>query len=252
MVKYARADDGAPLGLAGILFDKDGTLLDFSLTWERAVPAILARLADGDVARSAAAADVIGYDLSTGRFRSTAPFIAGSTADFGPPLAAALGVSFNRAFAGRFDQACEIESALTLTALGDLGLMFRDLRGRGLVLGIATNDSESTARRQMTALDIAGALPFIAGYDSGHGAKPAPGMVTAFAAHLGVAANRIAMVGDSTHDLAAGRGAGAVTIAVLTGMQTADDLAPLADHILPSIADLPALLDTLGIERQFP
>ena len=230
-----------------MLFDKDGTLLDFSLTWERSMQTILARLADGDTARTAAAADVIGFDLVSGRFRSNALFIAGSTADFGPPLAAALGVPFDSALAERFDHACEIESTLTLTAIGDLGLLFGALAKRGLVLGIATNDSERAARRQMTALGIVGDLPFIAGYDSGHGAKPGPGMVTAFAAQLGVAANRIAMVGDSTHDLAAGRHAGAITIAVLTGMQTAEELAPLSDHILPSIAWLPGLFDSLGV-----
>lgn len=85
----------------------------------------------------------------------------------------------------------------------------------------------------------------MAGYDSGHGAKPQPGMVTAFAAHLGVAPSRIAMVGDSPYDLVAARAAGAVSVAVLSGPlgpAARDTMAPLADYILDSVADLPALL----------
>ena len=47
------------------------------------------------------------------------------------------------------------------------------------------------------------------------------------------------MVGDSRHDLAAGRAAGLTTVAVLTGVAVAEDLADLADAILPDISHLP-------------
>ena len=46
------------------------------------------------------------------------------------------------------------------------------------------------------------------------------------------------MVGDSTHDLIAGRAAGMQTVGVLTGMAEAE-LAPLADAVLPDIGHLP-------------
>ena len=38
-----------------------------------------------------------------------------------------------------------------------------------------------------------------------HGAKPGPGMLLAFATLCGLAPARVAMVGDSRHDLMAGR-----------------------------------------------
>jgi hypothetical protein len=59
---------------------------------------------------------------------------------------------------------------------------------------------------------------FVAGCDSGFGAKPDPGMCLAFAAHLGHAPDTILMVGDSLHDLTAGRAAGMRTVGVLTGI----------------------------------
>ena len=59
----------------------------------------------------------------------------------------------------------------------------------------------------------------------------------------------MALIGDTLHDLRAARAAGVVSIAVLTGPTRAaarPDLEPHADHVIDSIADLPALLDRLA------
>jgi phosphoglycolate phosphatase len=80
---------------------------------------------------------------------------------------------------------------------------------------------------------------FIAGYDSGFGGKPAPGQLLAFCEQTGLAPSQCAMVGDSLHDLEAGRTAGMTTVGVLTGPAPRDELAPHADVVLPSIAELP-------------
>ena len=50
------------------------------------------------------------------------------------------------------------------------------------------------------------------------------------------------MVGDSTHDLIAGRAARMHTIGVLTGLAPRSELAPYADVILPDISHIPAHL----------
>ncbi len=50
------------------------------------------------------------------------------------------------------------------------------------------------------------------------------------------------MVGDSTHDLVAGRAAGMLAIGVLTGMAARSDLDPYADLVLNDIGEIPALL----------
>ena len=52
-------------------------------------------------------------------------------------------------------------------------------------------------------------------------------MLLAFADAVGIAPARIVMVGDSTHDLHAGRAAGMQTVGVLTGLAGAETLAPL-------------------------
>ena len=53
----------------------------------------------------------------------------------------------------------------------------------------------------------------------------------------------VGVIGDNAHDLTMGRAAGAgLLVGVLTGTGEERDLAPHAHEVLPSIADLPALL----------
>jgi phosphoglycolate phosphatase len=118
------------------------------------------------------------------------------------------------------------------------------LSGRGLALGVMTNDSEMGALAHLQGAGVQDHFDFIAGFDSGFGAKPDAAPLLAFCDHMRLSPGRVAMVGDSNHDLMAGRAAGMVTIGVLTGIAGADDLAPLADVVLPNIGALPQWLDS--------
>ena len=125
----------------------------------------------------------------------------------------------------------------------DLAPLMDGLNARGIRLGVMTNDSERAARAHLQAAGVLDRFAYVAGFDSGYGAKPAPTPLLAFARQEALLPARVAMVGDSTHDLIAGRAAGMVTIAVLTGMADAPTLAPLADVVLPHIGHLPDWLD---------
>jgi phosphoglycolate phosphatase len=114
---------------------------------------------------------------------------------------------------------------------------------------VAPNDSEASARRHVEALGLMH-IEFIAGYDSGHGGKPEPGMVFAFARHLGLAPRQVAMIGDSTHDLHAARAAGALAVGVLSGPASREELAPHADHLFEDISALPAFFAGLAMRER--
>ena len=64
----------------------------------------------------------------------------------------------------------------------------------------------------------------------------------AFAEAVGCLPSQTLMVGDSSHDLIAGRNAGMQAAGVLTGIAKAVDLAPYADVVLPDIGHLPRWL----------
>ena len=126
------------------------------------------------------------------------------------------------------------------------GLM-AGFRARGLKLGIATHDAEAPARAHMAALGIAEAFDFVAGYDSGHGAKPGPGMLTAFAATIGRPASVVAVVGDSLHDVALARAGGAgLAVVVKGGARIDPTVAAAADLVLDRLEDVTGLVPKLA------
>jgi phosphoglycolate phosphatase len=77
MLPFARST-----AFAGILFDKDGTLIDFPLTWGPAVYAVIRALAAGDPTLIKAQAEALDFSIEDQRFLSSPP-VAGSTADSG-------------------------------------------------------------------------------------------------------------------------------------------------------------------------
>ena len=125
----------------------------------------------------------------------------------------------------------------------DLPLVLAGLKAKGLALGLATNDTEGPARAHLGGAGVTHLFDFVAGCDSGFGGKPEPGQLLAFAAHIQLAPAQIAMVGDSLHDLEAARRAGMKAVGVLTGPATRADLAPQADVVLATIAELGAWID---------
>ncbi len=232
---------GKPTPLLGVLFDKDGTLIDFQETWGPAIHTVMHLLAKGDAQRVRAQAESLHFSLEEKRFRLTSPLIAGSSASYGQLWAAALGRTDYLELLQEIDALTAVESLKTLTPIGEPEIVFAALAGMGLRLGLATNDSEASARRHIEALGLGLAMDFLVGYDSGHGSKPEPGMILAFARHIGANPAEIAMVGDTTHDLNCARAAGAIGIAVLTGVATPEELSACADYVVDDIAALPAL-----------
>jgi phosphoglycolate phosphatase len=99
----------------------------------------------------------------------------------------------------------------------------------------------------MTALDAAPLFDVILGADSVARPKPFGDMIHAFADTVGIKTSEVAMVGDNPHDMETAHDAEAgLAIGVLSGNSAADHLAPLADHVIGTIAELPALIRRIG------
>ncbi len=228
--------------IEGVLFDKDGTLISFELTWGPATHAVIHALAAGDPEKLRAQAEFLHFSIEHKRFLPTSPLIAGSSAHYGRLWGEALGRADWIELKREIDALTAVESLKSLSPIGEPAVALGLLKGMGLRLGVATNDSEASARRQIAALGLSEALEFVVGYDSGHGSKPDPGMILAFAREIGAPPSRVAMVGDTRHDLESARAAGAIAIAVLTGPAGREELEPLADYVVEDIAALPELL----------
>jgi phosphoglycolate phosphatase len=229
--------------LAGILFDKDGTLFDFRQSWAGWTLRMLDDLAPGDAAAQARLAGAIGFSPAAEDFAPDSPVIAGTSRDIAAALAPILDASRRAGLADRLDR---LAAHAPMTEAVPLRPLLTGLRRRRLALGVATNDSEAAARAHLDRHGILDLFDFVAGCDSGFGAKPEPGMCLAFAAHLGAPAARLLMVGDSRHDLISAVQAGLRRVAVLTGIADKVVLAPLAEAVLPDIGGLPDWLDGAG------
>ncbi|MEM6727157.1 MAG: HAD family hydrolase [Pseudomonadota bacterium] len=227
--------------IKALIFDKDGTLFDFRATWSAWAGRALEDLAGGDAARLAHMADALGYDLETRDFLPTSSVIAGTVEEQAENLATLLPEMSVAQITERLNTLALTVVQVEVTPLGPF---LASLKADGYLLGLATNDAESSARAHLASVGALDAFDFIAGYDSGFGGKPAPGQLLAFIDVTGLEPASIAMVGDSTHDLAAARAAGMVGAGVLTGPAGEAQLAGLADVVLPSIVELPAWLAT--------
>jgi len=232
--------------ITGILFDKDGTLLDFDKTWEPVNRRASLFAALGDEVLADRLMVICGMDPLTGKVSAGSLFAAAAPSEIAAAMANAGAPFEAEELTGHLDR-FYVEGAANAVAVTDLAILFSRLKARGLALGIASSDNEASIRAIAERMGIIPYLDYIAGYDSGYGVKPYPGMVDGFAASQGIDHAEIAMVGDNTHDLHMAHNAKAgLAIGVLTGTSGEEALAPYADYVLPSIEELEALLDALA------
>ena len=160
-----------------------------------------------------AAALALGFDYWQAKFMPGSVAVAGTTNEIAHVLAPYMQVDEQETL--RLVDAMSNQAPMVPAV--DLAFCLGRLR-QEFVLGLVTNDSEARSRSQLHAADIVDCFAFIAGCDSGYGAKPAPDPLLAFAKATSIAPERTLMVGDSRVDLVAAKAAGMRPIAVLTGV----------------------------------
>jgi phosphoglycolate phosphatase len=220
----------------GIIFDKDGTLFDFRRTWGEWAQRLLTGLALGDVQRASQLGSLVGYDLARMEFAPDSPIIAATPDEIAEYLIPHLPDWRQESLVAHMNA---LAAKVSLAEAVPLRPLLSELRATGLRIGLVTNDAEAPAKSHLATAGVQDLFDFIAGCDSGHGAKPAPGPLLAFSHACGLKPDRVVMVGDSAHDMHAGRAAGMWRVAVLTGIAQNDELVPHADAVLPDIGHLP-------------
>jgi phosphoglycolate phosphatase-like HAD superfamily hydrolase len=233
-----------------IVFDKDGTLLDFDAMWGGWIEAFAARL-EAVAGRALAAEyfELMGYDA---RARRTLPGGHLAVDSMAEQAAMAAGFLMRKGLAGREAEAAVQAAWLipdpvaTARPCADLPGLFGRLRAQGHRLAVATTDDRVPTLRTFEALGVLGLLDAVLCADdppNGHRAgarpgKPAPDMVWEACRVTGIPPERTAMVGDSAVDMRMARAAGTLAVGVLSGVSDRAALDGEADIIIPSIVDL--------------
>jgi len=232
-----------PSNIQTIVFDKDGTLIDFNAMWGDWITDLARHLeAAAYIAIAPQLFQAIGFDSVTGAIAPGGPLAVSTMAEI-------------RALAGEVLRAAGLTPASAAAALqagwyipdpvalaqplANLPALFGAVRARGLRIAVATTDDRAPTLATLEALGVAPLVDALACGDDGRPIKPAPDAILALCHELGIAPAQAAMVGDTTADLRMGRAAGVgLNIGVLSGVGSAALLAPLADVLLPSVAEL--------------
>ncbi|MDE2418072.1 MAG: HAD-IIIA family hydrolase [Burkholderiales bacterium] len=116
--------------------------------------------------------------------------------------------------------------------------MLADLRAQGHLLAVATGKSRRGLDEVLHAVELKDVFHASRTADETAG-KPHPRMLHELMAELGVAAERVLMVGDTTHDLQLALNAGCASVGVSYGAHAPAAFADLKPrHIAHSVADL--------------
>ena len=223
-----------------VLFDKDGTLFDFNETWAHFCDRMFDALAGEDDGLKDRMAEICGFDRKSRSF-VTGSLIVNASAD-------EVNEAWSELLPGRSLEDIirlnhDIYAGLPVFPTCDLSGVMTTLRDFGLKLGVATNDYERGAVTQLQEASAMTLFDFVCGSDSGYGRKPDAGMVHGFCELMNIKPEQIIFVGDSTHDMDCARNANVgLSVAVLTGPASAEELEGHADVILPSIESLPEYL----------
>ena len=224
--------------IRGVLFDKDGTLLDFDATWPPAYAAVADELAGlaGDAGLAAHILRLGGYGEG-GVLDPSSVFACGTTREIVEFCASLPELDGIEGVAARVDGMFTRFAERGPWAVDNLEALLEGLAARGLHLGLATNDSIASTKAWLAYNDFERLFEFVAGADSGYDAKPDPALFDAFCAATGLEPNQVCMVGDTVTDAEFARAGGAgLSVIVRTGAGDGDALAAMADHVIDSVA----------------
>ena len=229
--------------IKGILFDKDGTLVDFNATWLGVADFMAMDASDGDRWKADRLLAAAGFDFANRRFKPDSIFASGTNLDVVELWFPRLSNEDQMLAVARFNEITSVKGSAMAVALPGIVESLTALHRKSYLLGVATNDSTSGAEKTLLTLGVAQLFDAAYGYDAVANPKPAPDTILAFSDLTGLRPAQIAMVGDNRHDLEMARAGGCgLAVGVLSGTGTRESLSAIADVGLDSVADLPDFL----------
>lgn len=226
-----------------IIFDKDGTLIDFDLMWGSWTLQLADRLQafTGLDLRQALCARY-GYDparhkiLLDGKLTCTPMW---RLRELMVDVVTSVGVPVTEASCA-VDKAWHVPDPVTLARpFTDLQQLFMNIHKLGIQITIATADDRGPTRAMLEAFGVENLVATMVCADDGVPTKPAPDMVTTICQRLDIDPCNVLVVGDTVADLQMARSAGAgYAIGVLSGVGSLDNLTPLADVLIDTIDTL--------------
>jgi phosphoglycolate phosphatase len=245
-IKYE--DKNIPCRL--IIFDKDGTLIDFTATWvpliRKRVASVLKRLGrNGKL--EAFLLKSWGIDPLTGKVDPRGPCPVSPRSDeviIGTMALYQHGYPWDESksmVAQAFDEAdADGDWRENVVPIKGVQTFLSRLKRDGVYTALATNDERKDTEAILSHLGMDGLFDIILCAGEVNPPKPHPETILTICRKLSVPPQEVVMVGDSVTDMMMGKRAGvALTIGILEGGVTPrEELEKVADLVVHSICDL--------------
>ncbi len=244
--------------IKGILFDKDGTLMDFHTFWvDTAIEIVPELLEKNRIPQQKEIQDRVlaSMGIQNGKIMKGGILAHQTLPQIGNVVCETLkqdAFYLDQEEIGR--QLVELfelhakKSPQKYKPIGNLQELILKLKDRGIYIGLATADTEKSANLSLTYLNIKEWFDYI-GADNGiRKPKPNQEMFQEFQQMYHLKPTEIVMVGDTFNDMKFAKNSGGISVGVLSGIGTLDELEKEADYILDSVVQIPKLLDQ--IEKQ--
>jgi len=233
-----------------VVFDKDGTLIDFHTLWgprvERAIDATCSSLGWGQSLTNKLNT-ALGYDPQTAQVVSQGPLATAPISELEIVVATIL---FQHQMSWEHAKylACEhfgpVMSALPqpteINPLGDVRTAIARLKTSGFQVAIATSDDRAPTETTLRELNLIQFVDLVlCADDPDTPSKPDSSVLHYISQQLVISIDRTVMVGDTVSDLKMGRQAGvALTVGITGGADKMVELESHADVLLSSIDGL--------------
>lgn len=227
--------------IKGILFDKDGTLIDFSLWRDAGINTIQTILDE--------------YNLNNINLNKELQRAIGIKENGVEPFGAL-------AYSSHEDLACELHFILNkhinidldkfktkvvellrkevlkdnveFKEIVDIRKLYEHLNLNNIKMGMATADSKQSAMHMINKLNLNDCFDFVGSYDGIMKRKPHNDMCMRFCNMYNLDPSEVAIVGDSYSDMLFAINSGAIGVGVLSGVSSKINLKDVANVIVPS------------------
>jgi phosphoglycolate phosphatase len=234
-----------------IIFDKDGTLIDFAATWvpliRKRVAFLLKTVGRNDQEMGAFLLKSWGIDPSSGKIDPRGPCPVSPRSDeiiIGTMALYQKGYPWDEAkqwVVQAFDEAdADGDWREKVVPIKGIQTFLSRLRGHGFHTALATNDERKDTEAILNHLGMEGLFDTILCAGEVNLPKPHPETIFTICRQLGIDPKETVMVGDSVADMMTGKRAGvALTVGILEGGVTPrEELEKVADIVVDSVREL--------------
>lgn len=236
----------------GIIFDKDGTLLNFEAFWLPVTESVLTELARKFcVSKEAVQAAEERLGIDSGKADKSGVLCAGTYAEMSEIVRTVFSVyGTETAEREMYRELCRSfgenmnRGEIVPIAPGLKELLF-GLKDGGYSLFVATTDNAGLTSVCLKKMGIHGLFDGVYTDGAGYPAKPDPYVIEQIVREHSIAKERLAMVGDTRTDLLFARRGGIAGIGYAADEQVKAFLAPFADALVCDLCELPDTLKEL-------